>query len=240
MISLTEYTSYMPNINRYITTTKNKQIDSGKYSILILASIPYEKMSYGPPVSLYQINAAQKLIDVQLEAISTCFPKSDIFMIAGHGISQIIPYKPKNLRVIENQKFEETGEVEELRLGLNSIVTESVITISANMIFNDITLNQVKTGHSSILVSSKIEEDGSVGTIVNTKSRLTNMGFGIPNKWCYISHFTGKELDILLNFVNTRSKANLCMFEAINSVINRHGLIYTVEHNNGLLKRIFK
>jgi len=227
-------------MTRFITTTKVPPSDSARYTVVLLSSLPIGKSMYGTPVSLYPINSKETVLDIQYQAIKTVFPKSDIYIITGFNTLQVVNRRPLGLRVLENQNYEHGGEVEELRLGLNIINTPSIITISGNMIFNDEALNQIRTKHSSILVDSTIENDNIVGTITDN-AKLENISFGIPNKWCGISHFTGKELESLKSLANIKSKANLCMFELINTLVhNRNGIIYTINHIAGYIKRIEK
>lgn len=225
--------------NRFITTTKAKPADTSIYSVCILASIPQERMLYSPPISLYPIDSYNTVLSYQYKTIRSVFPKSNIFLVVGHNAHQVIPKCPKDVHIIENQKYTEFGEAEEIKIAINATITESVILISGNMVFDDKTLAQIKTSHSSVLVDKRTEDDGAIGIIENN-SKLENMAFGLSNKWCYISHFNGKELDILRNVCNTKTKSNLCNFEVINTVINRNGIIYTVQRGDGFIQRIHK
>lgn len=226
-------------MHRYITTTKSQSNDSDKYSIILLASLPQERMVYGPPISLYPIQGYDSVLQMQCRVIRNVFPNGHIYIIVGHNANQIITKCPKDVHILENQKYNEFGEIEELKLGINAAITSSVITISGNIVFDEKILGQAKTPHSSIIIDSTSNDDGAVG-IINNQSRLENMAFGLPTKWCYISHFVGKELDGIRGFVNIRNKSNLCMFEAINAITSKRGIIYTVERNDGLLQRIHK
>lgn len=226
-------------MNRFITTTKIKQSDSSNYSIILLSSIPQERMLYSPPISLYPVDSHNNVLSYQHKIIKAVFPKSEIFLVVGHNSSQVINKCPRDIHIIENQRWNELGEAEELKLGINATITESIIIISGNMIFDTSTLSQIKTTHSSILVNNKVNDDGAIGTI-NNNSKLENMAFGLDNKWQYISHFNGKELELLRSICNTKTKANLCSFECINKVINRGGIIYTIQHSEGFIQRIHK
>lgn len=226
-------------MNRFITTTKTKPGDSDKYSIVLLASLPQERMVYGPPISLYPVQGYNCVLEMQYHVIRTVFPYGHIYIVVGHNASQIINRCPKDIHIIENQRYEEFGETEELKLAINATITDSVITIGGNMVFDEQILTQAKTIHSSVIIDSESTDDGAVG-VINNHSRLENLAFGLPKKWCYISHLMGKELDAMKSFVNTKSKSNLCMFEAINAITSKRGIIYTVERNKGLLQRIHK
>lgn len=227
-------------MTRFITSTKTPLIDTAKYSVAILASLPLGRSLTGTPISLYPVNNRYNVLGAQYDAIKTVFPKSDVFLITGYNTHQIVGQKPNGLRIIENQKYQTCGEAEEVRLVLNAINTPSVITISGDLLFDETALNQIKTKHSSILIDPSIHDDSVVGTI-NNKSKLENMSYGIQNKWCGIAHFANKELFSLVQAANVKSKANLCLFELINYIIHhRHGIIYTVEHNAGYIQKVVK
>lgn len=227
-------------MSRFITSTKNHILDSENYSIVILASIPQERALYSPPISLYPISSHEILLEQQYKVIKEAFPKGQIYIVVGHYAPQVIAKCPKELHIIENQKFNEFGECEELKLAINATITKNIILVSGNILFDSTTLLQMKSPHSSILITEGQSNDQTlVGTISN-QAKLENMAFGLNNQWCNISCFTGRELNILTNIVNTKTKSSLCMFEVINSLINRNGIVYTVKLNNSLCRRIYK
>lgn len=224
---------------RFITTTKTPTIDSAKYSVIILSSIPVGRGLYTTPISMYPVNNRETVLDNQYNSIRNVFPRSDVLIVSGYNTNLIAVRKPKEVRLIENQNYTESSEVEEARLGVNATNTESVIFISGNILFSDETLNQIKTRPSAILIDRKSEEDGSVGT-TDDKSKLENMSYGLMNKWCGISHLTGKELELFKHMVNAKSKTKLCLFEIFNLLIRKGSTIYTIDHNVGFLQRNIK
>lgn len=226
-------------MNRFITTTKTKQIDSSNYSVVLLSSIPQERMVYGPAISLYPVNSTDTVLDAQYSAIRSIFPKSSVFLVVGHNASQVINRCPKGIHIIENQKYDECGECEELKLGVNASITDNIVVICGNIIFDEMALLQIKTNHSSVIIDRNSNDTGAIGLIDN-QSRLESMSFGLADKWCGISLFRDKELSSLKSIVNTKSKSNICLFEVINGIITRKGIIYTIQHRQGSIQRIHK
>lgn len=223
--------------SRFVTTTKTKPKDSSEYTVLILASVPGERMRTAPGIGLFPVDNTY-LLDLQYKAIREVFPKGDVILISGASIGQIIERCPKGLRILENQNFLGSGETEELRLGLNACVTESVILLCGNVCTDTTALAQIKTRHSSILIDSNNFCEKEIG-VTHNNSKAEHLSFGIPDKWCGLLHITGHELTQIRKFANIRTKSDAFLFDAINFSLSHDGLIYTV-NNKGSVRRVTK
>jgi hypothetical protein len=230
-----------PVYNRFIAPIKktNNTNNRNNLSVLILGALPsYRMRSYGAK-SLIKLNSGETIIQNQVDNIRIAYPDCDIVLTTGFCADKVIKYRPQSVRIIENQLFNDTNVFEELRLGLNNILTDNVLIIHGEIIFNtDIIVKLTKTGFSTILVDNNgiIDNDDIGVTIVN--ERATIFSYDIFPKWAYIAYLTGKELKLFKSICNDREKNKLYMFEGLNYVLERGGVMKPIEVPNGQLYKI--
>lgn len=224
-------------IGRFTVPIK-KPKDSSNVTCIILASMSLQGMKSMPSISLMSINKQQNILDVQIESVIATFPKAEIILVVGHDSNDVLNHKPKFVRAVENLLFDERGEGEEIRLSLNNTTTDSVLLIGGNCVFNSDAIQQLKGHGSCTLIDGKGQIDKDSLGVIHNNNRVENIVYGVSDKWCYITYLEGRELSLLRKFVSMRNRSNMCMFEAINYIINNGGVIYTVKQNNGFLRRI--
>lgn len=230
-----------PTYNRFITSTRKTPIPTNKnrLSVLILGALPSYRMRSHGAKSLIKLTNGETIIQNQISNIGLVYPDCDIVLTVGFGADKIIKQCPPNVRIVENQLFNETNVFEELRLGLNNIVTDNILIVHGEVLFGpDIVEKLTKTGFSTILVDSKgiIEGDEIGVTIVN--ERATILSYDLSPKWAYIAYLTGKELKLFKSICSDREKNKLYMFEGLNYVLERGGIIKPIEVPNGQLHKI--
>ncbi len=224
--------------NRFIVPIKPVSQDSSNITVVILASTPNPRMKTMPPVSLMTVDKQHNVLDLQVESIVAAYPQAQIVLVAGHDIGQVVDRRPKNVRIVENPLYEMTGEVDELRLGLNNVTTEHVIIIDGNVIFNAAAIKQLRGHGSCTLVDRSNQIDKDCLGVISNNSKIENIAFGVQDKWCYITYLQNKEFTILRRFINVRSRGKLCVFESLNYVTSHGGLIYAVGQSGGYLRKI--
>lgn len=190
-------------------------------SVLILAgAIGYRMKSYGPK-SMLTIGE-KTVLDYQVESIKRVYPKSEIVIVIGFGAEKIVKNKPNGVRLVENQLYENTGELTQLRLGLNNITENNIIIINGDILFNDKAISIVSSKSSLLIDQQNKLPESEIGAVVS-ENMVTNLSHGLDKNWCNICFVTGKELQHLRRFVNNRDKEKLFFFEAINYLIERNG-----------------
>lgn len=225
-------------ISRFTVPTRPKASDSANVTAIILASIANDRMKTMSPVSLMMVDKQNTVLDCQIDAIRTVYPKCEIILVVGHDAQQVIDKKPRNVRIIENMSHDNAGEIEELRLAINNVTTDNVLLINGSCIFNANALQHLR-GHSSCtLVDKKNQIDKDSLGVISNNGRVEHIAYGVQDKWCYISYLEGREHTILRKFVSVRNRGNLCLFEGINYVLTHSGLIYSIGQQDGYLRKI--
>lgn len=225
---------------RFVTTTKYPVTDSSKISIVLYGSRAIDRMKAYGNKSLLPITKTQNVIDIQLEAIHTVFPKSEVIIVSGFDVEKIIKNRPQLTKIIENVRFEDSNETEDIKIALNAITNNRVITISSDVILNSQALIHLKDRGSCVLVDYKNQFSNEDIGATWTESRLEMLSFGIPNKWCHVAQFSGKELDLLRKFSLSRGKGSTMLYEGINFVITNGGKMTTCPQSTGYCRKIEK
>jgi choline kinase len=204
--------------------------------IILGANISHGMKSYGPK-TLLTINN-QTFLEYQVSTIRQVFPQSDIILVVGFMADRIIKKRPDQIRIIENQFFQVTNEIEQLRLAFNCTLTDDVLILKDNIIFNTDTLKNVVSNESCIIYDSNNQIDPTdVGvTIVNDYG--TFFSYDISTKWCHIVYLKNKELRIIKNICNNRNNSKFFLFEALNMILNKTEKIKAIQPINMEITKI--
>jgi len=199
--------------------------------IILAANIGYGMRSYGPK-SLININNNETLLEYQLNLIQTSFPNSDVILVVGFSADRLIKKCPSGIRIVENQLYETTNEVEQMRLALNCTLTDNVLIIKDDIIFNQDTLYSISKENSCIIYdsSNRIDSNNIGVTVVNNYA--TYFSYDIDTKWCHILYLTQKENKILKNLCNKKDRAKMYLHEVLNLMLNKIGKIKAIEPTN--------
>ena len=196
--------------------------------IILAANIGYGMKSYGPK-TLFNINDKETLLEYQINLLQTTFVNSDIILVVGFMADRIIRKCPPGIRIIENQLYETTNEVEQIRLALNCTLTDNVLIIKDDIIFNQETLNSITRNKACLIYDSKnqIDEDNIGLTVVNDQATI--FAYGASNRWCHIIYLTQKEIKILKSICSKRNIEKLYLFEVLNILLEKVGKINAIE-----------
>lgn len=202
--------------------------DKNRLSVIILAgTIGYRMKSYGPQC-LFRTSDKQTILDLQVQVINMAYPNSEITIVTGFEADKVIKKAPQNLRIVENQLYEDTNTIEEARLALNSIIDNHVLIIHSDIIFNFDAIDSITKNESCILY----DKDGHMPTedigVTIIDNKATIFSYGVENKWCYIAYLQGQELDLFRKFCRQRDNKRLFVHEGLNYILNKRGKLQAV------------
>jgi choline kinase len=215
-----------------IAPTRYNTADRSNLTVIILAAnIGYGMKSYGPK-TLLAVNEKETILEYQISLVRSCFPKADIILVVGFLADKIIRKCPPGIRVVENQLFENTNEATQLRLALNCAMTDSILVIKDDIIFNNDTLTEISKGQSCLIYDSKhqLDEENIGVNVVDGKA--TAFAYGLPNKWCHIAYLTSKELKAVKALCNNKDNCKLYLFEILKLLLDRTDGIRAIEPTN--------
>lgn len=214
-----------------VTSVKGrKKKKPNSLSIIVLSSKPANRMkSYGPTPMLKL--GHHSLIDIQINSIKTNFDKPEIIFCTGCESNKIVKYiKGKypndNIRVVENQIYEESNCCESLRLALNNIVSESVLVCNGELVFYpELVRVHEESSYILSLSNSRKKSNMEIGSVSNEINQITNMSFGLPVVWSEIFYLNSlKEIEHLRKLLWTENYNNKFIFELLNDFNKKHPL----------------
>ena len=205
-------------------THKIHDIGIGKdsyLSVVIIGSKPNHLMrGYGPPY-LIKDKKGETILENQVKVLKAEFPQIEIVVVGGFEFDKLLKSKTTSIRLVENQLYEESNDIEDLRLGINNSQYDNVLVLFSDIYFNNLTDICLK---STLLVdgNEKLTENDIGTTIVDNKATILSMGIESP-KWAKVAFFTDKESKLLRQFISNRANGKLFLWEAINFILERGG-----------------
>ncbi len=204
----------------HITSIKKSQINMQDTAVVLLGAGIGSRIRSHEPRSLIKIEN-KTLIQHQVTTIRELFKEPEIISVVGCKAQKVIKKIRGDVRIVENQIYNDTNASESMRLAFNSSTRSSFLFMHGDLYFNKNTLN-VDYSKSFILVDNKgMISDKEVGVTV-CDSRATILSYGLPTKWCQIVYVTGRELKMLQNIFNKFDdiQKKMLSFEVINRMIS--------------------
>lgn len=191
-------------------------------SIVLLSGPNYKMRSYGPK-QLLKLHCGKTLIEYQIHALQTIFPNTELILSVGEDADKVIKNRPPNLKIVENQLWQETNEVEYARLALNTTLSSRIIIINSDVFFDLEILKQIKSTDKSCLFydDSGRLPDNEVGITVADKDFATIFSFKLPSKWCHIAQLVNDDIKIFKNICADKARKKQYLFEAFNAFLER-------------------
>ena len=215
---------------RNITSAKRKFKSKRSEPDIIIpaAGMGYRMKSYGPK-ALINIYNDTCIIERQLELLWSVYPKSEIFVVVGFE-SEKIKKRLENypVRFINNPIHETTNVLCSLGLAVEATLSDEIIIVYGDLIFNENTIKNLK-GSSKIIVDkeSKFLRKNEVGVIIG-EDGITNFSFGLEDKWGQIACLSGKELEIFKQISTKEQTRQWFGYEAFNYILENGGKIDSV------------
>jgi hypothetical protein len=229
----------MPNaFQRFTMPIKNVASENELAIIILGADVSPRKKSQGAK-SLIPLSPKWNVIEMQLDAIKTMYPKAEVILITGFQSQQVIN-KKYPLKIIENPFYDETSDVEQIRIALNATLSSKVLIVNGDLAFDAPSLMNIEKHGSNVLFTDEktLDKDDTCIGVVHNNNVVENLVYCTPNKWLHTLYAEGKELDILRKFIRNKERSKLLLFEAINYIISSGGLIRAVPQRFGTMYRI--
>lgn len=207
------------------------QIDEKNLTAIILAASPARRMTTIGNRSLIKVNNTN-LINYQIDSVKAKFKEiADIICVLGYEAERVYKTLPKGVRSVENERYADTNNVRSLSLALKACITTNILIIYGDLYFEKEVFDKF-THNKSHLVFDTAEqiEKSKVGGITDN-GIITNLSFGLPQKWAQVALLATPEFDLLNKFVHEKANERLCIFEIFNLMIERGGQFCPTECN---------
>jgi choline kinase len=232
-------------MNRFTTTIteKKKNTPPEGISVAILSAGVGNRIKSYEPRSLLKLQGSY-LIDRQIQIIKEHFHEPEVIPVLGYDVKRIIKKSEHNLRVVENQLYDETNSSESLRLAVNNCENESFMFMHGDLLFNKETLMNCYKKSFILVDNNGLFKDSEVGvtTTIGDKGRncASIMSYGLNCKWGQMAYFTGAEFKMLKSVTSKMQQRDkkLLSFEIINRVIEMGGVFECLEPDNMVIVEI--
>jgi hypothetical protein len=193
-------------------------------SVVLLYDAAVNRMkSYGP-IALFNINEQTKIIDYHISFIHAHFTNPEIVICVGSDSEKIIKYVQTryhntNIRIVENQIYQDTNTCESLRLCLNNISSSNILLINALTLPKKIN----KTPQSGVMLYiANNSKKSDIGANINENNKVEHMSFYAKNTWLDIMWVSNKSIITTIKKILAQDSYKKKMwFELINEMIAR-------------------
>lgn len=221
--------------NRFVVPARPSKDSRSLTTIILSGSTINKGKSYGAK-SLFKIDERELLLDYQIKMIREVFTNSDILVTVGFQADRVISHIDNTIKVVENQLYETTSQVEELRLALNVALTDHVLIINGDCMFNKASLSGISLGTTSLLIDSKTSCNRVGVNVIDGYAQI--LAYGLETEWSEILYVSGNDLKILRKLCKNRDYNKLCLFEIINKMIEKRGPMMALEPMNTSTKKV--
>lgn len=204
--------------------------------VILCGGMGYRTKSYGN-IALLKMQNGISILNHIINNVKLNFPDAEIVVTAGFEVDKVAANIPDDVRIVENQLYEDTNVMEEIRLALNNVINKNVLFISGDLIFDYNVLSGINLNKSSIIVDNHDRMDPDEIGVTIVEGHATIFAYDLLHKWCHIAYLTGKEITLLKRVASNRDKNKWYFFEALNNVMQRSGKLNII-NNSGVITRI--
>lgn len=230
------------NKNKFITSPRAKKTNKNDlYTFIIVADTPGYRMKSHGASSLINIQN-KKLIDIQIEAIVSNFENSEIILSCGFDVDKVYKYVRNNyssinIRVIENQIFNNSNSCESIRIALNNTNNTRVYIIDGHLLLNQKVFS-VRHEKSHIYIEQEDYcKNLEVGVNINEDNIVEHFSYGGYHKWSEIVYFSNKDyVDSFRKIITSIDYKQKFLFEALNELIKTKHSLQFVSNSSPLTK----
>ncbi len=221
------------------TKVQKKRVRHKFVTVILLYDQYTRRMKAYGPTSLIPIKNS-KLLDYHLKYISDVFPKNEIVICTGFNADRVekyvrTNYADQNIRIVENQIFEDTNSCESLRLCLNNTNNNNILIINGGVFFYKDAISKIDTKKSCILVEkNNITLDIGIN---QNKELLEHMDVGLDFKWTEMIFLNNRNsIDHLRKVLSENNFKKKFIFEAINRLVQANSKIVCIENKKHSVK----
>lgn len=193
-----------------------------KTSVILLSDQKDSRIRNPLPLPLLDIGKKIYLLDIQIAAIRASFT-DDVEVIVCCGFEADLvasycksKYKSINVRIVENCNYEETNSAESLRLCLNNINNDSIMVCEGSLLLYPEAL-YIKKRENFLLLQQAESLNLDIGIVNDDKQNITNISYGLPNKWSEIFFLSGHEnIEMVRKVAAQQESKKKLVFEILN------------------------
>lgn len=209
----------------HITTTKKTDLSklNGNITFIIPCAGMASRFKSVGAKALIQLTNEETLLERQVRILRELYPGCQIIVVIGFQFQRFHQLKLPGVRFVFNPIYEDTNVAFSIGLGLQASITDNVMVIYGDLIFNNAAVGIPYNNMGPTLFISDTMNNDEVG-ITFTGEAVDNMAFGLKPKWSQILYINGKELELFRKSCYDEKHWKWLGYEIVNDVIDKGGI----------------
>lgn len=158
----------------------------------------------------------EPLLARQVRVLRESVPGAEVVVVVGHEAGRVFRAVPDGVRVVENERWAETGTLRSACLGLRAAPGDVVVAYG-DLLFDHAAVLDLDRPGSVVLVG-----EGGNGVGVNeARGRVTHMDYGRPNPWAQMVRLAAPAAAALVKFGEPDVTRPLLLHEGLNRLADQ-------------------
>jgi CDP-glycerol glycerophosphotransferase len=201
---------------------------SSEIAVVIAAAGEGRRMKRYGPKALIPLKDGRTVVRRQIDVVRQSYPGADVVVVVGHDAERVVKTLPSGVRVVENERHEQTSVVRSIGLGLRATAADRVLVVYGDLVFNRPAVAELPQASCLLVDRSGQVPAGEVGVTLDGDV-VVHLDYGLPVKWASIAMLTGRELHLMKAVCSRKDRHRVLTYEVLNEVIDRGGVLTAAE-----------
>lgn len=198
-------------------------------SIVIVAAGPGRKMRAYSPKALIGLPDGRTVLQRQVDLARKVWRTADVVVVGGHQADRLSRFLPRGVRLVENERFEDTGSARSALIGLRAASAARCVLMMGDLVFDEGALDGLHLKKSAVLVGGPNGPKGRDVGVTVADGLAVNFGYGLARAWAGAALLCGRELDLFKALAAGPDRDRLMAVEVFNGILERRGEFQAVE-----------
>jgi CTP:molybdopterin cytidylyltransferase MocA len=204
------------------------------FAFVLLHAGPGRQMQKLGPRAALRVGG-EPLVHRQVRVLRECVPGAEVVVVIGHEAGRLQKALPTGVRVVENERWEETGTLRSVAIALRAAPGD-VVVVYGDLLFDHAAILDLADRPGSFVLVGNPEPGAGVG-VNEARGRAAYMDYGRPNQWLQMARLTAKAATTLVRTAEPADARPLLFHEGLNTVID-HGVVIRVARCSGRVEEI--
>lgn len=161
-----------------------------------------------------------KMVEENLNKIQDNFTNPDIAVVTGfyNNYYRKLKNKKKNFRISQNQLYYSTGEIEQIKIGLDCVLNDRIVIMKEDCQIN---VDDIKKGIRRKTIFTLVGKDKRNPGVIIENNLVQNLSFGLnKNTFGDFLFFNKEDLLTIENFIYKESSGKKKFHELVEYLVN--------------------
>ena len=188
---------------------------SPPFAFVLLHAGPGKGMRELGPRACLKLDG-EPLVARQVRVLRESVPGAEVVVVVGCDAQRVLRAVPAGVRVVENERWAETGTLRSACLGLRAAPGDAVV-VYGDLLFDHAAALDLDRPGSVVLVDGG---EGGVG-VNEARGRVTHMDYGRPNRWAQMVRLAAQAAAALVRCGEPEAARPLLLHEGLNRLADQ-------------------